>query len=177
MVFKKKDISTPPPDISPRETGIFKSKKKTRFQRGNLGNAQLRKMGYQGKRAPDRPWAFRRGIPPSVVYRGAPPELGLASPIPGFPLDFATFPVFAYISLWRARFGSKPPCQGLSGPFSGRQTAPDPIIRPRQTPSSADLAPDLSKTTLCAHQIIFGKIHPLEMLFLVWFVWFCAFTF
>lgn len=74
MVFKKKDISTPLPDIWPREREIFKSKKKTRFQRRKDGVSWLRKMGYPGKRAPDRPWAFRRGIPPAVVYRGTPPD-------------------------------------------------------------------------------------------------------
>jgi hypothetical protein len=94
MVFKKKDISTPPPDIWPRETGIFKSKKKTRFQRGIPGDAQLRKMGYRGKRAPDRPWAFRRGIPPAVVYRGTPPENRFFLGISGFFWIFRIFPLF-----------------------------------------------------------------------------------
>ena len=175
MVFKKKDISTPPPDISPRETGIFKSKKKTRFQRGNSGNAQLRKMGYQGKRAPDRPWAFRRGIPPSVVYRGAPRELGLASPNPGFPLLFLfsrTFPSGEHV------LAPNPPARASQAHFPGAKPLqtqylgpPDPLQRRFKPLDRSFFGPDLVQMTLCARQIIFGKIHPLETAFPFGFAW------
>ena len=94
-------------DISPREKSRKKFRKKTRFQRGNYGVAQLRIMGYPGKRAPDRPWAFRRGIPPAVVYRGTPPKIGVQTPKSYFFLLFPkkpTFPGFSDICHYKSGF-------------------------------------------------------------------------
>ena len=61
-------------DISPRKNPENFRKKPLFILYRKHGVTRLRKVGTPSKRAPDRPWAFRRGIPPAVVYRGTPPK-------------------------------------------------------------------------------------------------------
>jgi hypothetical protein len=68
---------------------------------------ELTILGYPLKRAPDRPWAFRRVSPPLVVYRGTPfwgsflgSETSFA-PIFTFWRTFAVFRIIAYNRLNR----------------------------------------------------------------------------
>jgi hypothetical protein len=79
-VFRKEDILArffQILDISPRKKRGANFRTFSCFQGRKDGVSWLRKMGYPPPRAPDRPWAFRRGIPPSVVYRGTPQNLGV----------------------------------------------------------------------------------------------------
>lgn len=65
-----------------RTFGPEEQKKKTRKKKRvwnslKLGLVELTIPGYPRRRAPDRPWAFRRPSPPLVVYRGTPISGGL----------------------------------------------------------------------------------------------------
>jgi hypothetical protein len=90
-------------------------------------------MTYPPPRAPDRPWAFRRGIPPAVVYRGAP---GICPGFRGPTRELAIFrkkPYFAYIPLWEASTGLKQAPPGKSR-LSRPPQASTGLLRPRFSP-------------------------------------------
>ncbi len=99
---------------------------------GEPFNAEVlvRILGYRGPCPPDRPWAFRRQTPPSVVYRGTLGKPG----IPGFSAPGAIFvgnpgfPVLEPKSRPRSHFSSpEAKSEHFSGPRSGRIWTPNPL--------------------------------------------------
>ena len=91
-------------DIWSRKKGKNFRQKKNGFYHREYGFPELRILGYRPPRAPDRPWAFQRGIPPLVVYRGTPgpdppnPGFGQNPVFSGLEAIFVVFPTFPF---WR----------------------------------------------------------------------------
>ena len=114
-----------------------------------MGLVQLTIPGYPRRRAPDRPWAFRRPSPPLVVYRGTPISGGLE----GVPRRGS----------WEGR---KVPDFGFSGHFRVFWVF-DGLAYICPFPHIGQIRAGLDRRIwpLCASLIIFGKISPLETAF------------